>query len=143
REGEIRMKKSIFLLLVGVHLIFGFSTQASADNQSTWFATEEDSRWNMTLKITGKEKDMQINLEDLWKVNKATGESLYYASDFLPLDGRLCKASTGACTPYESFHDDNFGTIEFTNMKPGTYYLEIIDWEPEYTYQGYVSGKVE
>jgi hypothetical protein len=70
-----------------------------------------------------------------------TGERVPYASDFLPLDGRLCNASTRNCTSIKSFSDPTFGSIAFTK-KPGTYYVDIIDMEPDYRYEDYVSALV-
>ncbi|GGE10724.1 hypothetical protein GCM10011571_10050 [Marinithermofilum abyssi] len=130
-----------FVAIFAVVFSFGIPSYADTSYGNTWFATE-DGKWDKTIATTTTDTNVRITLGDLWRVNKSTGERIYYASDFLPLDGRLCSASTGNCTSYKSFNDPTFGYIPFTNMKPGTYYLDVIDYETGYTYEGYVSALV-
>jgi hypothetical protein len=136
-------KRIIVVFVALFTFVFGFGTSSFADINygETWFATE-DGKWDKTIKTTSTDNDVRIKLGNLWKVNKSTGNSIFYASDYLPLEGRICNASTGACTGYKSFNGSDFGAITFTDMKPGTFYLDVRDWESGYTYKGYVSASV-
>ncbi|WP_338448448.1 hypothetical protein R4Z09_19755 [Niallia oryzisoli] len=132
----------VFVALVAFVFSFGKPSYADTYYQETWFATE-DGRWDKTIKTTSTDNDVRVKFGKLWKVNKSTGYTIFYASDYLPLEGRLCNAYTGACTQYKSFNGNDFGAISFTDMKPGTFYLDVRDWESGYTYQGYVSASVK
>lgn len=142
-KGKKFMKPLILSFVAISSVAFGNTNLSYADTSygNTWFATE-DGKWDKMIQTTSTDTNVRIKLGDLWKVNKSTGERIDYASDFLPLDGRLCNASTGNCTSYKSFDSPTFGYITFTGMKPGTYYLDIIDYETGETFEGYVSALV-
>ncbi|SDW31942.1 hypothetical protein SAMN05444487_102239 [Marininema mesophilum] len=108
---------------------------AYADNFYSWkdFKTE-DGKYEQTIITTSSDKNTQVKVTKIKKVKKSTGEE----SDGSPssLDVRLCNSSSGSCTSWKNLSTEQ---VDFTNMKAGTYYVDIKDKYASYYYYGYVS----
>ncbi|SDW31703.1 hypothetical protein SAMN05444487_102233 [Marininema mesophilum] len=111
---------------------------AYADNFYGWkYFKTEDGKYEETIKTTNSDKNVQVRVSALEKVKKSTGEK----SDGSPssLDARLCSSSSGSCTSWKNLSM----AAEFTDMKAGTYYVDIRDKYDSYYYSGYVSVDVK
>ncbi|SDW31979.1 hypothetical protein SAMN05444487_102240 [Marininema mesophilum] len=110
---------------------------AYADNyyDSKYFKTE-DGKYEQTIATTSSDKNVQVYVSEIKKVKKSTGEK----SDGSPssLDVRLCNSSSGSCTSWKNLS----GAAIFTDMKAGTYYVDIKDKYASYYYYGYVGVTV-
>ncbi|WP_338448447.1 hypothetical protein R4Z09_19750 [Niallia oryzisoli] len=120
-----KLKKSLVLLLVGFGLIFGLSTQTSAD---TWNFTTHDGKWDGAANPTYSKPNVQV---DVYPLQGEIGRPGF------ELEVRLCNANTGNCTVFKNVQwiKSGYGRVHFTNMKPGKYFVDIWDNVP-----GPVSG---
>ncbi|WP_124726589.1 hypothetical protein [Staphylospora marina] len=129
---------AVFMMAV----VFVFSPAAYADTEygpASW--RTEDGKYELTFTTTTSENDVQVSVWDLYKVHKTSGAQSSTNADSLQV--RLCNTSTGNCTAYKTFYVENhlppiYYYQIFTNMKPGTYYVDIRDNLADY----YVKGKV-
>jgi hypothetical protein len=141
-----RLKKGIVAAVAAGSFVLGFGTLNNAyaasytDFGPASFATE-DGKYELTIRTTSVEKNVTVSVHyDLYAVNRNSGAVTPMNGDTSPLSVRLCNASTGNCTSFKSFSQDN-GSAIFTNMKPGTYYVDIRDSWASYYFKGTVSAK--
>ncbi|WP_124728390.1 hypothetical protein [Staphylospora marina] len=140
------MTKKFFSVLVVFGVLFSvpFAPSAYAHKDfgpASW--QTEDGKWELTITTDSVDNDVDINTWDIYRVNIATGQSTRYHGQYL--SARLCNASTGNCTAYKNLDDplvhDVWGAT-FTNMKPGTYHVDIRDSESGYYYKGMIRASV-
>jgi len=134
------IKKWLLPPILCVSMIFTFFPQSEASAEylgANWFATE-DGKWDGTVTTTSYYNTVQLGLGILYKINRTSGHKERYF-DVDPFRVRLCNKNTGNCTNYKpfSFYGIDHYAI-FTNMKPGTYYIDIIDTWPGYRFEGNV-----
>jgi hypothetical protein len=139
-----RLKKGIVAVIAAGSLVLGFGTPNAyavsyTDYGPASFATE-DGKYELTIKTTSVEKNVTITLGGLYRVNRKSGSVTYINGDVSALSVRLCNASTGNCTAFKSFRQVDGGAY-FSNMKPGTFYVDIRDSLADYYFKGTVYGK--
>ncbi|ARA99477.1 MULTISPECIES: hypothetical protein [Geobacillus] len=139
-----RLKKGIVALITAGALVFVLgnpNTYAASytDFGPASFATE-DGKYELTIRTTSVEKNVTIWVYDLYRVNRNSGAVTSMNGDTSPLSVRLCNASTGNCTAFKSFWEGNSSAI-FTNMKAGTFYVDIRDSWANYYFKGKVAAK--
>ncbi|WP_124727372.1 hypothetical protein [Staphylospora marina] len=120
-----------FMLAFG--MFFGAEAFAASYLGSGYWQTE-DGKWDFTLSTTSSEPNVQLSIWAVDRININNGVKSPQ-DDFSPLSVRLCNASTGNCTAYKSFAS---GVVYFTNMKAGTYYVDIVDSWPNYRFEGLI-----
>ncbi|ABO68784.1 hypothetical protein [Geobacillus thermodenitrificans] len=140
------MLKKLAASLGAFAMAFGvfFTSQAHALTEfgpASW--RTEDGKYELTVYITSAERDIAIGVWDVWYVNYNNGVAKRPA-DLTGLSVRLCSASTGNCTAFKQFnyfYDEYYaGTVNFYNMIPGTYYVDIVDSWSAYYFKGQVNG---
>ncbi|MGG3792604.1 hypothetical protein ABEV41_07725 [Geobacillus thermodenitrificans] len=140
------MLKKLAAFLVVFVMAFGvfFTSQAHADavfGPAYW--RTEDGKYELTVNATSTERDIAIDLRDVWYVNYNNGVAKRPA-DLSGLSVRLCSASTGNCTAFKKFSEHYgqgyAGTVSFYSMIPGTYYVDIVDSWPAYYFKGQIKA---
>ncbi|NMH70483.1 hypothetical protein HF072_17020 [Bacillus sp. RO3] len=124
------MKKIIVVLTLVLALTFAGVSSALA---ATSFNTE-DGRYEMSLTTTSSKNDVKITVSNLVELHYAGYES---SASGTQLQARLCSASTGNCTGYQTMGGN---TTTFTNMIPSTYYVDIRDVMSSSSISGKVSA---
>ncbi|SDW64131.1 hypothetical protein SAMN05444487_10512 [Marininema mesophilum] len=109
---------------------------AYADNFFGWkYFKTEDGKYEHTFKTTNSYKNVGVDVSEIKKVKKSTGTKSNGSPSSLNV--RLCSSSSGNCTSWKNL---STGAVDFTDMKVGTYYVDIRDKYASYYYSGYVSG---
>ncbi|MBO1628591.1 hypothetical protein [Bacillus arachidis] len=129
------MKKVLSVMSLLMLLMFGFSGLASAatDYNWAWFNTN-DGKWDRTIKTTNYDNAVRIYVRNSVMVpgNKPIGSTV--------LSAKLCNTSTGRCTGYQKlyygYESSSNPFTTFTNMIPGTYYVDIYDPYGSYSVSG-------
>ncbi|WP_136035731.1 hypothetical protein [Bacillus salacetis] len=125
------MKKIIRVtILVLVMSLLGVSSSLAA---SGTFVTEDGS-YETSVATTSSKNDVRISVSRLQRhySNGASG-----SAGASMLQARLCSASTGNCTVFQSLSG---GSTTFTNMIPSTYYVDIRDSLSDSVISGYVNA---
>jgi hypothetical protein len=135
------MFKKLAASLGAFAMAFGvfFTSQAYADAQfgpASW--RTEDGKYELTVNATSTERDIFLNIWDVWYVNYNNGVAKRPA-DVTGLYARLCSASTGNCTAFKQFYGFYYdGFVYFYDMIPGTYYVDIADGWRSYYFKGQI-----
>ncbi|MGE7601538.1 hypothetical protein ACQKL5_03440 [Peribacillus sp. NPDC097675] len=118
---------TVLFVLVGGLVVGSSTAQASVPRYS--FQTE-DGKWDGEIYNPNKGSDIQIELVSPIYLKTSTGSKKL--TDYSKIQVRLVNAKTGNTTVYQSLAG---GKTLFTGMKPGKFYVDVID--------GYSSGKVK
>jgi hypothetical protein len=127
---KLAVSLGVFAMVLG---LFGSEAYAVTWYGPKWWRTE-DGLYELTLSTTSAEPDVWVEVHNVVRIPYSGGvpTAVY---DLSPLSVRLCNASSGNCTVFKKFSSID-GHALFTNMKPGTYYVDIVDSWPSYYFQG-------
>ncbi|SDW32017.1 hypothetical protein SAMN05444487_102241 [Marininema mesophilum] len=129
---NVRKMAILFVALFTFMVVSAVPAYAATDYGNNYFKTE-DGKYDHTFKATSSEKNVQVYAFEIKKVKISTGEKSDGSSS--SLDVRLCNSSSGNCTSWKNLSM----AVQFTDMKPGTYYADIRDKYASYYYYGYVN----
>lgn len=131
---------SLIFSLAMVLVLFGIHGSASAsDYYEGWFTTE-DGAWDGEITVSSSLDLVRVGVRDTESISSVGYvDDLYGDTSMLRV--RLCSVSSGNCTSYKSFTSDHLA--DFTNMKTGTYHVDIIDTWSSYHIRGYATVSAE
>lgn len=126
---------SLGMLMMMFGLFFESEAFAADFGPASW--RTEDGKYELTLNTTSSANHVLVSISNVYNVNYNSGYATPQ-SDYSPLSVRLCNVSTGNCTSLKKF--DDYGAVYFYYMKPGIYYVDIIDSWSSYYFKGTISA---